>query len=82
MKSLQERMKRKRQTKPDARSGQRRKQGTTTRFTVANTRRESDQDHDESGIEKMSVESLRTLVKGYRESPKLNIEDDTCMVCA
>jgi hypothetical protein len=69
MKSLQERMKRKKRTKPDTRSGKRRKQETTAGFTVTNARKQSDQDPDESDIEKMSVDSLRTLVKGYRQSP-------------
>jgi hypothetical protein len=69
MKSLQENSKRKKRTKTDTRSGKKQKQKTTSGFTVTNAEDKSDQESDESDIEKMSVDSLRTLVKGYRQSP-------------
>jgi hypothetical protein len=55
--------------KPDTPSGKRQKQKTTSGFTVGDAEDKDDQE-DESDIEKMSIDSLRNLVKGYRQSPK------------
>jgi hypothetical protein len=62
-------MKRKKQTKPDMRSDKRRKRETTSGFTVLNARNKNDHDPDAPDIEKISVDSLRTLVKEYRQPP-------------